>query len=182
MRKGKNEETEIRSSLLDHIYHDPGVAFPRLRTIFKMEPSTLRYHLEHLERRGRIVKKKIDGKRCYFTPDHIISSDGTSYDPSLMTKEQAKVLSEIKRDPGIIWRDLLISTGLNRKDLSSVIKDLREFELIFSYKNGGHVHFRLASMDQIRKRVHRLLMVRLAKGEMDESTFLFLEGELCNRS
>lgn len=182
MRKVKSEETEIRCSLLNYIKKDSGVAFPRLKIIFKMEPSTLRYHLEHLERRGRIVKKKIDGKRCYFTPDHTISSDGTSYDPSLMTEEEVKVLSEIKRDPGIIWRDLLISTGMSRKDLSSAVKNLREFELIFSYKNGGHVHFRFASIDQIRKRVHRLLMIRLAKGEIDESTFLFLEGELNNRS
>ena len=182
MRKGKNEETEIRSSLLNYIKNDPGVTFSRLKITFKMETSTLRYHLEHLEKRERIVKRKMEGRRCYFTPDHTISPDGTSYDPSRMTREQSRVLSEIRGNPGIIWRDLLISTGLNRKDLSSVIKCLREFELIFSYRNGGQVHFRFASREQIRKRVHRLLMIRLVKGEIDESTFLFLEGELNNSS
>ena len=174
---------ETRRLIYSHIMANPGVSFIVLKSVFKLNESTLRYHLNYLEKSEKISFSLEKGRRYYY-PHHgerhvIQNAEGsnllTAYE---LTIVQEKIISAIKRYPRINQKELVKMTGINRITLSNNLKKLMNLCLVRKIPNGNKVQYEYLENKQLRYEILKRLIKKLLNNEIDESTFLKLKKEL----
>ena len=176
-------ENETRKLIYDHIMAHPGVSFIILKSVFKLNDSTLRYHLNYLERSEKISFGIEKGSRYYYPHlggRHIIQkAEGTNTLTAYeLTITQEKIISTIKRYPKINQKELVKLTRINRITLSNNLKKLMSLCLIRKVPNGNKVQYEYLENKQLRYEILKHLIKRLLSNELDEDTFLKLKREL----
>ncbi len=176
-------ENETRKLVYTHIMAHPGVSFIILKSVLKLNESTLRYHLTYLERSKRISFGLEKGKRYYYPHNgerHIIQkhegSDAiTGYE---LTGAQDKIILMIKSYPKINQKELVKKTGINRITLSRNLNKLMKLCLVRKVPNGNKVIYEYLENKQLRYEILKRLIKKLLSNEIDETTFLKLKKEL----
>jgi len=176
-------ENRIRRLIYNHIISNPGVSFLILRKIFNLNDSTLRYHLNYLEKSEKISIGVDKGKRNYYpfldsrlVIENIEDSNGIEiYE---LTKVQEQIISTIKTHPRINQKELMIKTGINRLTLSKNIKKLMGICIVRRIPNGNKVQYEYIPNEQLRYEILKRLLKRLLSGEIDEKRFIELKRKL----
>ena len=130
---------ETRKLIYNHIMAHPGVSFLVLKSVLKLNDSTLRYHLNYLERSEKISFGLEEGRRYYYPhlgASHVIhqSEDSNTLMSYELTGVQEKIISTIKSYPKINQKELAKITRINRMTLSrniNMIKDLFKVAIEF---------------------------------------------------
>jgi len=174
---------ETRKLIYNHIMAHPGVSFTVLKSILKLNDSTLRYHLNYLEKSKKISFGLEKGKRYYYPHSgetHVLlkakdSNILTSYE---LTGAQEKIILTIKRNPQINQKELVKMTGINRITLSRNLRKLMSLCLVRKIPNGNKVNYEYLENKQLRFEILKRLIKKLLNNEIDEETFLKLKKEL----
>jgi predicted transcriptional regulator len=181
--KDTSLENETRSLIYDHIMANPGVSFIVLRSVLKLNESTLRYHLNYLEKSEKISFGLERGNRIYFPHlggTHIIqkAENSGSLNAYELSVVQEKIISAIKRHPKINQKELATMTRINRITLSNNLKKLMALCLVRKIPNGNKVQYEYLENKQLRYEILKHLIKQLLSNEIDEETFLNLKKEL----
>ena len=182
-----NEESalsnETRSLIYSHIMAHPGVSFVVLKSVLKLNESTLRYHLNYLEKSKKISFGLEKGSRYYYPHNgerHVLQKhEGngviTGYE---LTGAQDRIISMIKNYPKINQKELVQRTGINRITLSRNLNKLMKLCLVRKVPNGNKVIYEYMENKQLRYEILKRLIKKLLSNEIDETTFLKLKKEL----
>ena len=161
----------------------PGVSFLVLKSVLKLNDSTLRYHLNYLERSEKISFGLEEGRRYYYPhlgAKHVIrnaedSNTLTSYE---LTGVQEKIITTIKSYPKINQKELAKITRINRMTLSRNLNKLMDLCLVRKIPNGNKINYEYLENKQLRYEILKRLIKKLLNNEIDEETFLKLKKEL----
>jgi len=168
-------EHQTRDALLSYIMDRPGVSFSRLMSSLKLNEGTLRYHLNYLERKDLIRSKKEGRRRLYFYTLNDSSVEGRN---AVIGKYHKRVLTIIRRSPGIGVKEISGSLDMPRKEINSIIKTLEREHLIWSVEKVKGVGFEVVTREKLVKEMLYDLLEKFLKGEIDQSTFLRLKDWL----
>ncbi len=176
-------ENETRRLIYNHIIKNPGVSFIVLKTIFNLNESTLRYHLDYLEKNNKISLGFESGKRNYYPHlDNITEfptpEDTGTYRTYQLTSKQERIISAIKTFPNINQKELAKRTGLNRITLHNNLKKLMVLCIIRKIPNGNRVYYEYIDNKKLRIEILKQLLLKLINNEIDSETFLELKRKL----
>jgi predicted transcriptional regulator len=158
--------------LIEHIRDRPGISFSRLMILLGLNEGTLRYHLNYLERKEMVRSRKEGSRRVYFTSEMSPSPDKWN---GGLTKDQNRVLSIIRKHPGIKPKDLHATTELSRRGLKNIILKLKKEHIIWEVENGNGPGYEIITRERLKEEMLLELAERFLKGEIDQSTFLHLK-------
>ena len=168
---------DIRGLILEHIREHPGISFQVLRSAFKIPSGTLRYHLDHLVKKRKIVQEKVRNQRHYFSylrwkfpqcPDNISLSGS-----------QESILDLILENPGIGRKEILARSRSDRTALTNDLKQLRKHRLIKKISAEGRSDgYRAITRDDLKSDMFRILVRKYVDNEIDRETFFDMMKEL----
>jgi predicted transcriptional regulator len=172
-------EHQTRKMLFNFILSNPGTSFGTLEKTFALNHSTLRYHLDHLKKKGEIWSVVENGRLCFFPKK--VSSDNVKVhglDLNTLTIPQRRVLRCIRDHPGITQKEILRSTRINPNTLTYTLARLQERNLIWKIKKGGIIGYEYKSKESIIDEMTKMLIRKFLSDEIDQETFLSLRAEL----
>ena len=182
----RNETTldnQTRRMIYNHIMAHPGVSFIVLKQVFNLNESTLRYHLNYLERNEMISFGVESGKRNYYphrNNGHLLytMNENNTVGINNLTKVQEQLVSTIRRNPGITQKELTSRTGIKRLTVIKNLDRLMAQCLIRKVPNGNRVCYEYIENEQLRYEILKRLVIKLLRKEIDEQTFLELKRKL----
>ncbi|UCH90081.1 MAG: winged helix-turn-helix transcriptional regulator [Thermoplasmata archaeon] len=176
-------DNETRRLIYNHIMANPGVSFNVLKNVFNMNDSTLRYHLNYLEKNDKISFGLEKRKRNYYphaNKAYAVQNQGNSNSPDVLdlTPRQERIVETIKDFPGITQKELINKTGISRNTINKNLNKLMEHCIVRKYPNGNSVSYEYIENEQLRYEILRQLLIKLINKEIDEKTFLELKRKL----
>ena len=174
-------EHETRRMLYEHITAHPGVSFKVLKRVFDLNDSTLRYHLDYLERSEKISFGLESGKRRYYphlAKHVIIRNPELDSEPHRLSQSQERLLNIMKRRPGISQKELVRLTGFNRLTLINNINKLMDLCIVRKVPSGNGVCYEFIENEELKYEILRRLVIKLLKHEITEEKFLELKRKL----
>ena len=172
-------EHRSRRMIYNYISAHPGVSFGSIKRIMELNSSTLRYHLEYLERAGSVMMEKEGGKRCYRPNNGSSASFVSDVDTQSLPKAQGELLEIINRNPGITKKQLVKRTRMEKKKVSYNLRRLKERRFIWYVRNTSG--YEAVTREKIKKEMLLILMDRYLKGEIDKDAFQRFKQELERR-
>ena len=173
-------DNETRQSLFNHILEYPGVSYVTLRKLFQFKDGTLRYHIQMLERGGKIITGGVKGKRSYYPVEgqkRIPKDRFVGLGPEL-SLTQERILNMIMKKPGINQKRLCKSCALNRFTLIYNTKKLMDSGYIRKYKRGKRVHYEYIEQEELKKKLLDRAIIDLLRGKINEETFLLIKDRI----
>jgi predicted transcriptional regulator len=176
-------ENETRKLIYDHIIVHPGVSFNILKSVLKLNDSTLRYHLNFLEKSKKISLGSENGRRNYYPYSGNMYVVQKAEAPDTLgsyklTGTQERIVMTIQRHPRVNQKELVKLTRMNRITLSQNLKKLMDMCLVRKIPNGNKVQYEYLENKQLRYEILKRLIKKLVNNEIDEETFLELKKEL----
>ena len=167
--------------IYNHINEYPGVSFSTLKKVHDLNDSTLRYHLQYLER-GQKVSSNIQNGQLHYYPynnvDKLASVPISNISSYKLTSHQQHILNTIKNYPGISQKELGHRTSLKRFILTYNLTKLIDLGMIRKFNNSRNVCYECITKEQLQAEMLRVLAVKLLSNEIDEQTFNQLKKKL----
>jgi predicted transcriptional regulator len=177
----KTLDNKIRRMILNLIINYPGVSYSKLKDIFELTDSNLRYHLNYLEKNGRISQGSDDRIKNYYPhpsnvktlniPDGIIES-------YKLSQEQRRLINIIKENPGIHQKKLIKTSGIKQTTAIRILNSLQDMNLIKNNKIQKNVCYEYVPDVEMRFTLIKGLIIKLLRREIDEDTFLRMKKKM----
>jgi predicted transcriptional regulator len=176
-------ENENRRMIYNHITAHPGVSFSVLKKVFNLNDSTLRYHLNYLEKNEKISLGLESGTRQYYPymeNNHVTLDQEESNGEMIpeLSDIQERIIEVIKKYPKINQKELGHKTRINRITLSRNLKTLINLCIVRKMPNGNKVIYEYIAFSKLRYEILKRLLIKLINNEIDEGTFLKLKRKL----
>ncbi|MFW3145736.1 MAG: hypothetical protein ACMUIE_02865 [Thermoplasmatota archaeon] len=146
----------------------------RLEEFFDLNRSTLRYHLEYLERKKKIIRKREGGAIRYEAVEDLLEPSSKRK----LSRVQDRLFRLISGNPGITLDHLLQMSSDPKERVMKGLDSLERRGLITSSLSSGETKYHILSREEMRRRIYIQLVRDLVAGRIDESAFLELTGEL----
>jgi predicted transcriptional regulator len=130
----------IQRQIYGHILETPGTHLRELSRILNINLSTLRYHVDSLEKKGLLVSKKDLNLKTYYAAGRIGVQD-QNITRLLHQKRFRDIIVLLATSPGMIHGDIATKLDLRLSTLSKYIKILCEHEILDSKKTGNEVQY-----------------------------------------
>ncbi len=170
------KDNKTRRLIFQYISDNPGISFPFLKDAFKLNEGTLRYHLDYLLRKDRIVLEKNNGKRCYFTS---IKKRFPYSDKGLKLNDNQRILLEIiSNNPGISFGRLGRLSGMESGPFAYNLNKLKTLKLIWKTKKGEGFGYELLTKEKISDEIILILLNKFMDGEVEEDSLMEMFDKL----
>lgn len=173
-------EHRMRRIIYNYVSSNPGVSFGTIKGMMDMNKSTLRYHLNFLEKANKVKCTREGKHNCY----HPTQSDTLNLSPvhgidlNTLTKGQKRLLTLIIKNPGITPGELVTLVPSNKKKLRYNLNRLMELRLIWKVKIEGEIGYEQITGEDVKEEILKKLIKRLLAKEIDEETFLTIKKRL----
>ena len=175
---------ETRRMIYNHIAAHPGVSFSILKEVFGLADGTLRYHLDYLKRSEKITNGLEGGKRCYYPAGHTakIANINHNGEPEFvkLNEVQERLVSVIRRYPGINQKELSRKTNLNRFAVRNNIEKLMHYRMIRKVPERNMVCYECVSKGKMEYETIKTLILKLVNGEISDEEFNELRKQMEN--
>ena len=171
---------ETRKRIYNHILAYPGVSFNIIKSVFELTDGTLRYHLKFLESADEI-KSCLEGNvRCYYPVKIFVfpQSQDAEFDTYELNHTQVRIMNNVRHNPGITQKELIIKTHLSRFTVGYHIRKLIEIGIVRQEPDGKNICYHYISNIELRKKILKKMIVKFVNHEIDEQTFLELKRKL----
>lgn len=171
---------KTRVLICRYISTHPGVSISQISTVFNVNYSTLKYHLKYLEKNNLIISKKDGRNRCFYADRNSVIDPFTDLQTTInsLNTNQQRVLRIIQNNSGIVKKDIIKFTKLNRKTVEYSLSKLMEKKLIWNVTNSGTQGFEYITEETLRYEILNQLLAKLLSNEIDEETFQLLKKKL----
>jgi len=172
---------KLRRLIFNHISMYPGVSFNTLKNLFELKDSSLRYHLYILEKNEQISSGLEKGDRCYYPHSAsitILQSHESIIKSYKLTPEQEHILNLIIQNPGIMQKELVFKSRMNRFKVRREVGILKNMNLIKNTRIQNSVCYEYVPDVELKYRMLKGLIVKLLRNEIDEKTFLKIKTRL----
>ncbi|MDE4907122.1 winged helix-turn-helix transcriptional regulator [Methanogenium marinum] len=134
-------ENERRTKIYEEIQKNPGIIATEMETVTGINRSSLRHHLEILEREGLIISQKITKQRHYFENHHKYSQEYQLAMSILDGETTRNIYSYITAHPGCTQKDLSAYAKVSVPTISWQIDKLRSGNLVTIKKEKSYHHY-----------------------------------------
>ncbi len=176
MRMEKVQPDGPRGSLVHLIEENPGISFLRISDTLKMNRGTLRYHLDLLEKEGKVKAVVKGNKKLYYTTDGSLKR--ASKTENDLNRDQRRILNLIKENPGISRHQLISITGQKRDEVRYTLRKLMDRSEVWKVTDGHDPTYEYITRNKLAKEMLALILDRFLDDEMDRETFLLLKKRI----
>ena len=134
-------ENERRTKIYQEIQKNPGIIATEMETVTGIKRSSLRHHLEILEREGLIISQKITKQRHYFENHHKYCQEYQLARSVLDGETTRDIFSYITAHPGCTQKDLSAYAKVSGPTISWHIDKLRSGNLVTVEKEKNYHHY-----------------------------------------
>ncbi|KAF1078095.1 winged helix-turn-helix transcriptional regulator [Methanogenium sp. MK-MG] len=134
-------ENERRTKIYEEIQKNPGIIATEMETVTGINRSSLRHHLEILEREGIIISQKITKQRHYFENHHKYSPECQLAMSVLDGETTRDIFGYITAHPGCTKKDISEYTKVSGPTISWHIDKLRSGNLVHIEKEKNYNHY-----------------------------------------
>lgn len=173
-------EHKTRKVVYNYITAQPGVSFGTIRSVFVLAEGTLRYHLNYLEKHGKVKSEMKGSHRCYYPLEGSATPLRPFYDfdPNTLTPVQRRILGLIQESPGITTRELDERTGLGMRVLQYNIRKLKDDMLVWKTGSSTLTGYEYVTPERLQSELMRVLIADFLHDELDEKTYEQLKEEI----
>ncbi len=177
MKGERNTENPTREELAGYIKDNPGASFNMIKTAFRLNEGTLRYHLEYLIGEERIKMIKRGKNRCY-VPDLFSGFRSNGSNGRELSSMERRVYTVIGGRPGITRKDILQALDIRRNDLYTIIRSLKEKKLVWELTDDGITRYEPITKEKLKGEVIAILIEKLLDEEIDMETFRAIKDRI----
>jgi predicted transcriptional regulator len=131
------EDTGVdnRKAVLDYISDNPGSHLRKIARDLDIRLSTLRYHLDYLEKKGSIGCQKQNNLKVYFASGKLKPLEKT-LTPLLQQKRFRDIILVLIDSPGLTFTQIVDKLSIGSSTASKYINTLEDKEILFHEKSG----------------------------------------------
>jgi signal transduction histidine kinase/DNA-binding response OmpR family regulator len=139
------EDTGIdnRKAVLDYISDNPGAHLRKIARDLDIHLSTLRYHLDNLEKQGLIGCQKQNNLKVYFTSGKLKPIEKT-LTPLLQQKRFRDIILVLIDYPGLTFSQIVEKLSIGTSTASKYINTLEDQKILFHEKSGREKKYYLS--------------------------------------
>jgi predicted transcriptional regulator len=145
---------ENQKLIYEFISIHPGSHLRKISRGLDMNLSTLRYHLDYLEKIGVVISKKDKNLKIYYIVGRLGKKD-KNIAPLLQQKRFRDIILVIIMNPGLSHSDLSGKLSLKPSTLSKYINILRDRGIVYHKRKGRNRYFYATD----EKRVMELILI-----------------------
>lgn len=168
-----------RRMILNYLREHPGSTRSELSRVLMIAESTLRYHLQRMEKAGNVRTIKDNGHSKYFCS--YVEIDDDVLDRSGLTQSQRRLVRLVHSRPGITRAEVLRTAPKGNSSILSDLKHLSRMRIIRRTGQGLSSSYSPVRPDELKREILKAMVSKLISHEIDESTFLRLKEELDRR-
>ena len=132
-----------RKAILDYISDNPGTHLRKIARDLDIHLSTLRYHLDNLEKQGLIGCQKQNNLKVYFTSGKLKPIEKT-LTPLLQQKRFRDIILVLIDYPGLTFSQIVKNLSIGTSTASKYINTLEDQEIQFQEKSGREKKYYLS--------------------------------------
>jgi signal transduction histidine kinase/DNA-binding response OmpR family regulator len=136
------EALENRRLIFDYVADNPGSHLRKIERDLNIRLSTLRYHLNYLEKNGSIVSQKQDNLKVYF-PSGKLRSHMRTMMPLLQQKRFRDIILILIDSPGLTFSQIAERISTSPSTASKYIKTLEDQKLLVHDQLGREKRYRV---------------------------------------
>lgn len=181
----KETQVDNRALILSYISDNPGSHLRKMARDLNISLSTLRYHLDYLEKKGEISCQKQNNLKVYFRSDKLKPHE-KMLTPILQQKHYRDIILALIESPGLTFSQIANKLSMGNSSASKYINTLEAQEILFHRKFGREKKYYINDeksiielMTTYKKFVADMSYeVRTPMNTIMGMTSLLLEGEL----
>lgn len=134
--------SENREQIFGYISNNPGSHLRKIARGLDMRLSTLRYHLDHLEKRGQIVSQKQNNLKIYFASGKL-KPEEKALTQLLQQKRFRDIIMVLINSPGSTFSQIAEQLSMSPSTASKYINILEDREVLSHEKVGRQKRYRI---------------------------------------
>ena len=132
-----------RKAILDYVSDNPGAHLRKIARDLDIHLSTLRYHLDNLEKQGVIGCQKQNNLKVYFTSGRLKPIEKT-LTPLLQQKRFRDIILVLIDYPGLTFSQIVEKLSIGSSTASKYINTLEDQKILFHEKSGREKKYYLS--------------------------------------
>ncbi len=132
-----------RKAILDYVSGNPGAHLRKIARDLDIHLSTLRYHLDNLEKQGLIGCQKQNNLKVYFTSGRLKPIEKT-LTPLLQQKRFRDIILVLIDYPGLTFSQIVEKLSIGSSTASKYINTLEDQKILFHEKSGREKKYYLS--------------------------------------
>ncbi len=129
-----------RKIILSYILDNPGSYMRKIARDLGMSLSTLRYHLEYLEKKGEVVCQRQNNLKVYFISDKLKPHEKVLI-PILQQKHYRDIILNLIEAPGLTPSQIADKLSVSNSSASKYISLLEDQEILFHRRSGREKNY-----------------------------------------
>lgn len=130
--------SQIRDSIYQVIKDNPGITIIRIAELVGVRHQTVCYHLKKMKRSGHVVAHAKGNRLLHFLNGAVANEEDRDLIPVAHDPVAMEILARIAANPGIMKKDVAITTGLTRTGGAWHVNKLTRKGIVREHRIGGH--------------------------------------------
>lgn len=137
-----------RRMVLNYISNNPGSHMRKIARDLDMRLSTLRYHLDYLEKKGSIACQKQNNLKVYFAQGKLKPLERTLA-PLLQQKRFRDIILILIESPGLTFSQIADNLSISPSTASKYISVLEEKKILYHERSGREKNYFLFDIESV---------------------------------
>lgn len=173
------DRSSRRNAIMSYLMKNPGASMDMISRDLHITRGTLRYHLDLLMRKGKVISRDMSRRKVFFLTDRRSRSYIRSKTP-LSTVEK-RILSVIAEEPGTPKIDIYRRSNIPKKRIDYILGKLIRMGLIWEIRSGREIRYARVTEIMVLREISLDLVELYLDQKIDLDNFLVLKDQLMRR-